>query len=83
MNKKKELTKLETKLYEELTEFHNICKRLDKDLVNYIIVGDDKKREKLEKLIKSLVKIRNILKKTKIPKKFLILNKLKENNKDE
>ena len=77
-------TKKEIELYERLTEIgiisENMSKMFSKSIQNY---ANQKKKEMdkwVGKIVNNLVDLNKVLKKTKIPKKFLILNKLEDKN---
>ena len=79
----KKYTKLEMELYNNLIELSDIFKKLDSNIVDFVL-GRGKKGRKTDELMKlidivsDLDKARILLIKTKIPKKLLILNKLEE-----
>lgn len=75
---KKQYTKLEIKLYERLTQiilaFGGFSEKWKDSVINY------KDNKKIRKTIEEFVNLSNLIGDTKIPKKFLILNKLGEKN---
>ena len=77
-------TDKEIRLYEGLTEIgiisENMSEIFSKSVQNY---ANQKKKEMdkwVGKIVNNLVDLNKVLKKTKIPKKFRILNKLEDKN---
>lgn len=71
-----EYTDKEIRLYGVLTKLHFINEDLAKSIYAYFVKG--KKEEKMMEIFENQIKISKVLKQIKIPKKFLILNKLED-----
>ncbi len=82
MTNKNKYTKLEIKLYEDLTKIHITYTKMIRIISERFSIlsknqrTDDKKKKWIGNIFEELIEIRKILKEAKIPKKFLILNKL-------
>lgn len=82
MGKKKEYTKLEIELYEKLTDIFLYFKEFEKSFVEKLYSPKKISEDKLYKTFEDFSRLSKSIQITKIPKKFLILNKLSENKKN-
>jgi len=86
MDKKKEYTKLEIELYERLTKIYFIQNKMSKIFSNNIRNYANQSKKELDlwvrKIVYNLVGLDKVLEEAKIPKKFLILEELRENKED-
>lgn len=77
-------TKKEIKLYEALTNIYSVSNEMfeifNKNIFNYANQDREQMNRWVRKIVDNLVELDRVLKEAKIPKKFLILNKLE--NKD-
>lgn len=82
----KKYTKLEIELYEKLTEIHLIQNKMSKIFSNNVINYANQNKKELDlwvrKIVYNLVGLDKVLEEAKIPKKFLILDKLSEDKKN-
>ena len=73
-----EYTKLEIKLYEKLTQVSLAYKKFSEEFLGSI--SDVKNNKKMKDTFTRFIELGAIMGNIKIPKKFLILNRLKDKN---
>lgn len=81
----KKYTKLEIELYEKLVDILLYFKEFEKSFVERLYSPKkltDMEMDKLYKSFEDFIRLSKTIKSTKIPKKFLILNKLSEKKKN-
>ncbi len=79
---KKKYTKLEIKLYEDLAKIYSVHKKMtetfSKNILNYSRQTKKEMDKWVMKIVQHLVEFDKVLRGVKIPKKFLIINKLED-----
>lgn len=79
----KKYTKLETELYEKLVDIFVYFKEFEKSFVGNLYHSKKKNIDDIDKPLINFLRLSKTIKFSKIPKKFLILNKLEENKKND